>query len=167
MIRCTPAASPRWTRGPRWRPRARTAPAVANVGSTHGSTGIHAVPCAAPEEAPSPAGGRRTAENVLNPTKKGVSRVKRFTLPTQFLQGNTIHFGNFWWAALLLRLPSVPPFPTSHFSFPPWIFHFLQDLPHGSENVQLSVAHVSFPAFHSHFSLCSVHVPLYILMGGT
>ena len=57
-------------------------------------------------------------------------------------------FGNFWWAALLLRLPSVPPFPTSHFSFPPWTVHFLYGLPHGSENIPLLTSHVSFPAFH-------------------
>ena len=57
-------------------------------------------------------------------------------------------FGYFWWAALLLRLPSVPPFPTSHFSLPPWTVHFLYGLPHGSENIQLLTSHVSFPAFH-------------------
>ena len=60
-------------------------------------------------------------------------------------------FGHFWWAALLLRLPSVPPFPTSNFPSPPWIAHFSHVLPHGSENIALSIFQVSFRA--SHFPL--------------
>ena len=166
MIRCTPAASPRWTRGPRWRPRARTAPAVANVGSTHGSTGIHAFPCGAPGERDRPPEDAAPLRTCSIQLKRGVPG-KTVYPAHPFLQGNIMLFGHFWWAALLLRLPSVPPFPTSHFSFPPWIFHFLHGLPHGSKTFNFQLATFRFPLSISHFSLCSVHVPLYILMGGT
>ena len=84
-----------------------------------------------------------------------------------FLQGNTTLFSHFWWAALLLRLPSVPPFPTSHFAVPPWISIFCIVYLMVAETSNFQLPTFRFPLSIPHFALCSMHVPLYVLMGGT
>ena len=62
----------RWTRGPRGRPRARTATAAANGVLPHGSTGNHVFPCAGPGQPARPAQRRRGA----TPPGKGAEFVR-------------------------------------------------------------------------------------------
>ena len=97
---------------------------------------------------------------------KGGCHVNRFTWQPLFAR-NYNAFGSFLVGSPAPTASLCPPTPNFNPFIPSLHFHFCMVYLMVAKTFNFQLPTFRFPLSISHFALCSVHVPLYILMGGT